>query len=175
MFWKDLQNPSTDRKCRMISQPSQNHRRVVHLWSVQKTCTPKMLPWLPPFCFTQDPQYTHVNLHHNQPYNLSESLWAVIFIEFLIMLQIRGDMILWLSWGSCCGASEGGWSSCMAGKGLEGQVCQQKSQWIYPETNRKHALWINHKYINIARMFASTVHQPVWPTALIVLSFRKTD
>lgn len=91
-----------------------------------------MLPWLPPFCFTQDPQYTLVNLHHNQPYNLSKSLRAVIFIEFLIMLQITGDMILWLSWWSFCGASQGAWSSCMGGKGVEGQVCQQKSQWTDP-------------------------------------------
>lgn len=144
MFWKDLQIHSTDRKCSMISQPSQNHRSVnlVHLWSVKKNCTPKMLPWLPPFCFTQDPQYTLVNLHHNQPYNLSKSLRAVIFIEFLIMLQITGDMILWLSWWSCCGASQGGWSSCMGGKEVEGQVCQQKSQWTDPETNHKYALWI---------------------------------
>lgn len=64
------------------------HRSVilVHLWSVQENCTPKTLPWLPPFCFTGDPQYTLVNLPHNQPYNLSKRLWAVIFIEFLIML-----------------------------------------------------------------------------------------
>lgn len=68
--------------------PHKKHRSVilVHLWSVQENCTPKMLPWLPPFCFTQDPQYTLVTLPHNQPYNLSKRLWAVIFIEFLIIL-----------------------------------------------------------------------------------------
>lgn len=88
MIWKDLQIHSTDRKCGMTTLPSQKHRSVnlVHLWSVQENYTPKMLPWLPPFCFIQEPQYTLVNLPHNQPYNLSKRLWAVIFIEFLIML-----------------------------------------------------------------------------------------
>lgn len=45
-----------------------------------------MLPWLPPFCFTQDLQYTLINLPHNQPYNFSKRLWAVIFIESLMTL-----------------------------------------------------------------------------------------
>lgn len=133
MFWKDLQIHSTDRKCGMTTQPSQKRRSVslVHLWSVEENCTPKTLPWLPPFCFTQDPQYNLVNLPHNQPYNLSKRLWAVIFIEFLIMLLITVYR-LQATWA--CGSVEGA----VVGPRREAEVhVWVGKDWRHRSANRK--------------------------------------